>query len=494
MTQQAAPSGLILVIDDDRIQSKLMQRWLEGEGWEIELADDGGRGLARALSTLPEVVCLDLHMPGLNGMEVLQTLRERNPILPVIMLTAEQGVEPVVQAMRLGAYDYMTKPIDRARLSVVIQRAAEQHRLARRLHTAERELGTKPQYQRIVSDAEPMRAVFRQLDRLVTSDITVLVHGESGTGKELIAQAIHEHSARHNAPFVPVNCAAIPQTLQESTFFGHEKGAFTGAAERRPGCFEQANRGTLFLDEIAELSLEMQAMLLRALQEGRFIRVGGTQEISVDCRIVAASNRRLRDEVDAGRFREDLFYRLAVFELDLPALRAREGDVALLVRHFLDLFARQEGRAGVEISPEAWDALTRYTWPGNIRELRNCIQRAVVVSQGPITLDDLPPALRAAARPAPTAPAAQQPAPQPAPQPAAIATPQATPQPAPQPQAPPLDDDEPIRPLHEVERLAIMRACKHTRGNMSEAARLLAISRATLYRKLQQYDLDPEQP
>jgi DNA-binding NtrC family response regulator len=473
-------SGLILVIDDERIQSKLMQRWLEGEGWEVELADDGAHGLSRALATLPEVVCLDLHMPGLDGMAVLQTLRERNPNLPVIMLTAEQGVDPVVQAMRLGAYDYMTKPIDRARLSVIIQRAAEQHRMARRLHAAERELGAKPAYQTIISGSDAMRAVFRQLDRLVTSDITVLVHGESGTGKELIARAIHDHSARAAAPFIPINCAAIAQTLQEATFFGHEKGAFTGAAERRPGCFEQANKGTLFLDEIAELSLEMQAMLLRAIQEGRFMRVGGTQEISVDCRIVAASNRRLSDEVAAGRFREDLFYRLAVFELDLPALREREGDVSLLVRHFLNHFAQQEGRADLEIDPAAWDALTRHDWPGNIRELRNALQRAVVVAHHAITIDDLPPALRHAT---PKAPPAAAPTSSAAPAATTAASTLAT------PAAP---SDEPIRPLHEVERLAILRACKHTRGNMSEAARLLAISRATLYRKLQQYDLDPE--
>ena len=456
-------TGMILIVDDDRIQTRLLASWLEGEGYRVHTASDGRAGLEAAQECMPDVVCLDMHMPRMGGMEALECLQRLDPNLPVVMLTADESVEAVVKAMQLGAFDYVTKPVDRTRLASVMRHALQSYQLKLRVRALERAAGASSGYPEIMTGAEQMQRLFDQLDRLVHSDITVLIWGESGTGKELVAHAMHEHGARREGPFVAVNCAAIPESLQEAAFFGHEKGAFTGASERRPGHFERADGGTLFLDEVVELTPAQQAALLRALQESRVVRVGGQQAVEVDVRVVAASNRRLGEAVADGEFREDLYYRLAVYELELPPLRERSGDVTLLARHFLERFAAKEGRPGLDLSDEAIAALLAHDWPGNVRELRNAIQRAVVSADEHITLDDLPPAVRRAHREV-GAPASRR-----------------------------ISQEVPVLPLHELERRAILGAFEETDGNVSEVARLLGISRATLYRKFKQYGLDPSQ-
>lgn len=467
-TDTSEPSkDLIFVIDDDRIQTKLLGRWLETEGYEVRIAHNGREGLNMIHDTIPSVVCLDLHMPGLDGLQVLERLKNLNPHLPVIMLTADESVEAVVRAMQLGSYDYLTKPVDRPKLQAVIKHAVKNHEMLLKLRALERVEGDGG-YPEIVTDAETMERVFKQIDRLIHSDITVLIWGESGTGKELAASSMHHHGIRKGGPFVAVNCAAIPQSLQEAAFFGHEKGAFTGASERRAGFFEQANKGTLFLDEVAELTLEQQAALLRALQESRITRVGGADEIEVDVRVIAASNRRLLDEVEAGKFREDLYYRLAVYELELPPLRERDGDVMLLARHFLAEFCEAENRGGLDFGDDAINALVNHRWPGNVRELRNAIRRAVVSADDQVEVRDLPPAIR---RNAPEG--------TPATTPNAHTTSSGA------------SNQIPLLPLHELERRAIIAAKEHTSSNVTEMSRILGISRATLYRKFKTYGIDP---
>src|SRR6185295_11169183 len=327
-------ADLVLVADDDPMQCALLGHWLTEAGYEVRVFGDGASCLKELERSLPSAVCLDLSMPGLSGMDTLGAIRQRDRALPVLILTADPAVEKVVAAMHLGAYDYLVKPVDRNRLLTSIQNAIERFRLALRVTELEREVSWHRNERAIVGRAPGIRQLFQQIDRVAASDITVLIHGESGTGKELVARALHEASPRRGGALVAVNLAAIPESLQESELFGHERGAFTGATERHKGKIELADRGTLFLDEIGEITPTLQAKLLRVLQERTFQRIGGTAELRSDFRLVAATHRDLAEEVRSGRFREDLFFRIAVFEIEVPPLRERGEDVLLLARRF----------------------------------------------------------------------------------------------------------------------------------------------------------------
>jgi len=458
---QTRSRPLVVIVDDDPDMISLISRFLDQAGYAVEAFGDAESCLAGFSRLMPEAVCLDLMLPGLGGMETLERIKGLEPHLPVVILTADNAVDSAVRAMQEGAYDYLVKPIDRTKLITTIKNAVERSRMSLRLVQLEREVAGRG-YPGIVGDTPPMRELFRQMDRLAASDVSVLIHGESGTGKELVARALHTQSGRRGAAFVALNCAAIPETLQESDLFGHERGAFTGALERRIGRFEQANRGTLFLDEVAELSAGVQAKLLRALQERAFQRVGGSVDVRSDFRLIAATHRNLSDEVTAGRFREDLFFRIAVFELEVPALRDRRDDIPLLASKLLREAA--DGRS-VTIAPDALERLRNYPWPGNVRELSNAIQRAWVASDGVrITVADLPERVRDGSLTAPPAREADGEGVGAAP----IA---------------------PIGTLEEMERIAIQQALARHSGNLSEAGRQLGIGRTTLYRKLKQFGL-----
>ena len=474
---QALPSdGTVLLIDDDESLAALVRRYLELSGWSVEVADDGASGLAALERSVPGAVLLDLHLPDLDGLEVLDRLRRHHRHLPVIMLTADSQVDSVVTAMQRGALDYLTKPVDRIKLRTTVGNALEHGRLTVRLAQLEREVQDEG-FGAILGRSEPMRELFRRMERISASEISALIFGESGTGKELVARALHDQSSRRRNAFVALNCAAIPESIQESELFGHEKGAFTGADRRRAGRFEQAHGGTLFLDEVAELSPPLQAKLLRVLQEKSFHRLGGDREVRSDFRLLAASHKDLGEEVAGGRFREDLFYRIAVFELRVPPLRDRGGDIRLLARRFLE--EQTEGEPPV-LSVETLQILEEYSWPGNVRELLNAVQHALVVQTGDRIqrrdlprriLDALERPLAAEAAAAPSAPSAG-------------ASPRAPPEPLAIPQL-----KEQAHTLGELEELAIRAALERNGGNISAAIRELGIGRATLYRKLSKYGI-----
>ena len=329
-----SPAPLVLIVDDDEDFGALVRVWLEAAGFRVETYIDAEALLVALTRVLPDVICLDLGLPGMGGMEALPLVRRHHGTVPVVMLTGDDAVDTVVEAMRHGAYDFVAKPVEQTKLVATVTNAAERYRMTTRLAQLEREaagsgLGT------MVGRSSVMLELFRQLEKVAASDITVLIQGESGSGKELVARAIHDNSPRGEGPLVAVNCAAVPESLQESEFFGHEKGAFTGAVELKKGRFEQADGGTLFMDEIAELSPSLQAKLLRVLEERKFERLGGTELLGSDFRLVAATHRDLGSMVKAGEFREDLYFRIAVLEIDVPPLRERDGDLELLTNAFL---------------------------------------------------------------------------------------------------------------------------------------------------------------
>jgi DNA-binding NtrC family response regulator len=470
--------GLVLVADDDAEVRSLLGRWLRRAGYDVELFPDGAKCLSALSRTLPDAICLDLDMPELSGLDTLEKVRSLHRFLPVVILTGDASIDSAVAAMRLGAFDYLTKPISHADLVTRVRNAVERNRLSVRVTELEREASGQG-YSDLVGSSEAMKRLFRHLDRLSTSDITVLIHGESGTGKELVARAVHSSSGRAGGPFVALNCAAIPETLQESELFGHERGAFTGASRSRPGRFEQADGGTLFLDEVAELSLPLQAKLLRVLQEKSFHRLGGAHEVFSDFRLIAATHQKLEAEVAAGRFREDLFFRIAVFELPIPALRERTQDIPALIQRFLDELQVTE----TTVDPDAMEQLCAYPWPGNVRELRNVIETAILMSSGGrITGTGLPERLlrRVEAGVAPNAADAGEghgSANLPVRTDAESKSREGNSGP-----------QVPLMRLDELERLAIVRALAE-KGNLSQVARVLGISRNTLYRKLDKYGL-----
>lgn len=371
----------ILVVDDDRaIRDTLAD--LLGEAHKIATAATGAEALNKIKGERYDLILLDLRLPDKDGLELLQELFVKGVDSPIIVITAHGTSSTAIQAMQAGAFDYLVKPLDLAEVEITVARLFKHRQLASQVQELQEALDTRGLQDRIVGQSGPMQVVFKTIGRVANSDSTVLIMGETGTGKELIADTIQANSRRRRGPFIKVNCAALPETLLESELFGHEKGAFTGAVERRKGHFEMADKGTIFLDEIGEMSLSTQKKLLRILQQGEFQRVGGSNTITVDVRVIAATNKDLEQEVAAGNFREDLFYRLNVIVIDLPPLRERMDDIALLVAHFLDKYRYNNSRSASRISEEALQALMGYSFPGNVRELENTIERAVVLSQG----------------------------------------------------------------------------------------------------------------
>ncbi|HYP75951.1 MAG TPA: sigma-54 dependent transcriptional regulator [Polyangiaceae bacterium] len=459
-------SDLVAVVDDDPTARRLMRFWLERTGYRVA-EHDSARSVLESDGELPTVACVDLGLGEVTGIKVIQHLRARDAELPIIVVTAQREIETAVSAMRAGAYDYITKPLDRDRLLLAVHRARERRELVINVRRLESALTERSVLGAIVGKSPPMRELAHQVQRVLESEVAVCVSGESGTGKELVARAIHSGGPRKRGPFVAINCAGIPESLQESELFGHERGAFSGATQMRRGCFEQANGGTLLLDEIGEMSLQTQASLLRTLQEKTIRRVGGSGEIPIDVRMVCATHRDLRAEVEAGRFREDLYFRLVVYPIHLPALRERVEDIPLLVGHFLRTLTSDVGRQVHRIAPEALEAMSRHRWPGNVRELQNVVHRSLLACRGDeINLADLPPDIRELGLPSLGLSVV--------PSNGASANGHA---------------DGEILPLRELERRAIQRALRATQGSVGKAAKLLGIGRATLYRRIATLDL-----
>jgi DNA-binding NtrC family response regulator len=448
-------AGKVLVVDDEPAERDGLARLVGQWGYEVETAASGEEALDFIERQHPAVVLTDLMLPEMTGLDLLQRLKETGRPPVVLLVTGHGTVESAVEAMRHGAFDYLTKPVDATRLQVLLEKSIEQESLSREVNFLRHQLRQKGSFGQLVGQSKGMQEVYRWIELAATSNAPVLVYGESGTGKELVARTIHDLSNRRNKPFVAINCAAIPETLIESELFGHERGAFTGATERRLGCFELADGGTLFLDEIAEMDNSTQAKLLRVLQEGSFRRVGGgKQEVQVDVRVVAATNRVPSEALAQGQLREDLFYRLNVFSVRLPALRERREDVALLAKTFIDEFNRQDNRQVRGLTPEADSVLERYQWPGNVRELRNVIQRAVVLcGTGLIANEHLPENVLKGSAPAAHTPSGS------------------------------------VTPIREMERELILRALEDTHQDKRRAAALLGISLKTLYNKLAKYGI-----
>lgn len=452
---------VVAVIDDDPTARRILRHWLAGEGYEVVEHPSAESALAADSNRL-SVACVDLSLGDASGLELMKHLLRRDAELPVLVVTASQEVETAVGSLRAGAYDYVTKPLDRERLLGSVRRAVEKRKLALSVRRLETELRGTRALGALVGSSPAMRHLSDQVTRVLESDVPVCIFGESGTGKELVARAIHESGRRHAGPFVALNCGAIPQSLQASELFGHERGAFTGAQAQHRGRFEQANGGTLFLDELGEMSSSTQATLLRTLQERTIQRVGGRTDIPVDARVICATHRKLDELVATGQFREDLYYRLVVFPIHVPPLRDRRSDIPELVVHFLYKLAPDTRRHVTRVSPEALEALMSYDWPGNVRELGNVLHRALLCCDGEqIELGQLPHELWPGKR-SDVVPASRT---------GASAAP-------PEPE---------LFDLGEVERRTIERAVKKTGGNITEAARILGIGRATLYRKLTAY-------
>ncbi|NPV04120.1 MAG: sigma-54-dependent Fis family transcriptional regulator [Syntrophaceae bacterium] len=451
--------NVILVVDDDYAHRTMLKALLSGWGYEVREADDGAAAVESVGKEPLDLVLMDIRMVRVSGIEALEAIRRFNPALPVILMTAYASVETAVEALKKGAYDYLTKPLDFDELRLSLERALEHTHLREENRLLRESLGARFDRGNLIGRSAAMTRLLDLVAQVAPSEATVLISGESGTGKEMIAGAIHANSPRSRGPFIRINCAAITETLLESELFGHEKGAFTGADRRKEGKFRQADGGTIFLDEVSEMSLGMQVKLLRVLQEREFTRVGGEDLIRVDVRVLAATNRDLLKFVAEGRFREDLFYRLNVVNLRVPALRERREDIPLLAQHFLKLFAEKNRKPLQGFTPRAMDRLLRYPWPGNVRELMNTIERGVVLCRADILDEqDVAPVLEAETVPAAAGQAAD---------------------------APAVTDAS----LEALEKAAVLRTLEETGGNKSEAARRLGITRRTLHLKLKKYGL-----
>jgi len=378
-----SPSPILLVEDKDSLRT-MLRHALEAEGHAVVEAADEPEAVRRLHESHPVLVLSDLRLPSGDGMGVLRATKEFDSDLPVIVMTAYGGIHDAVQAMKEGALDFLAKPVDPDHLLLLVGRALAQRRIAAENYLLKEELMARRGAPRIIGEDPSLRKVSVTLQRAAATDTTVLLQGESGTGKELFARALHALSSRADGPFVAINCAAIPENLLETELFGYEKGAFTGAANRKLGRFELAHRGTLFLDEIGELPLGLQAKILRSIEERQFERVGGMALLQVDVRLVAATNRNLKSAVAARQFREDLYFRLSVFPIDIPPLRERPGDIEILARHFIERYCRELKKKPLALASEALDELRAYAWPGNVRELQNCIERAVILSEGDV--------------------------------------------------------------------------------------------------------------
>jgi DNA-binding NtrC family response regulator len=452
-----ARSGRVLVVDDEVNARTALTELLRDEGYEVEMAADAFKALGKVSSFNPDIVVTDLKMPGMDGIELVKKLRSGAQPVAVVVMTAFGAVQTAVTAMHAGAADYLTKPLNFAELTVVIDRVLETEHLRRETRQLRARLSERLAPDNIIGSSPPMQSVFEIVEQVAPSRASVLITGQSGTGKELIANALHERSPRAKGPFIKLHCAALAESLLESELFGHERGAFTGAIARKEGRFSLADGGTLFLDEIGEVSPTIQVKLLRFLQEHEFERVGGTETLKVDVRVIAATNRDLPEEIAKGRFREDLYYRLNVISLEMPALRDRASDIPALAEFFLEKYAKANDKAIEGFTEPTLELLMTYNWPGNVRELENAIERAVVLTTG--TLVE-PRALPATVRPtsAPTTPG-----------------------------APPI----PGATMEELERYAILETMKATGGSTSKAAEMLGISPRTIQYRLHQYNEAP---
>src|SRR5262245_61082036 len=445
----------ILAVDDDRVACELLREVLEQEGYQVSTATTGQAAIDLAREVPFDLAIIDIRMPDIGGIEVLKALKRANAQMPVLMTTAYSSMNTAIEAIREGAYDYLSKPCKMEELTLTVERALEQSKLLRENQYFRQELREKYKIENIVGTTPAMLAVYKTVARLVDSKATVLIQGESGSGKELIARAIHFNGPRAERPFVAVECASLAEALLESELFGHVRGAFTGAVETKKGLFETADGGTIFLDEIAEISPGLQAKLLRVLQEQEIRRVGGTQPIQLDVRVIAATNKDVETLVKAERFREDLFYRLNVVTLHLPPLRERQEDIPLLANHFLRKYSEADHKLISHITPEAMELLCAYHWPGNVRELEHTIERAVTLPMNTALLPaDLPPRLQ---------------------QRTAV---------------PRLDRAPQLLSLEELEKQHIQAVLRATEGNKKRAAQILGINRRSLYRMAKRYGLD----
>lgn len=442
----------ILIIDDEKNIREGLADAMELEGYKAFVAEDGKAGLERIAKGDIDLVITDLRMPGITGEQVLSKVTAENPGVPVIVLTGHGSIDAAVDAMRNGAYDFLTKPLNLDQLTMIVKRALEGRMLALQHRQLQEELENRKSFESIIGKNAEMQKIFQMVRRVAPSKASVLITGESGVGKELITNAIHNLSQRKDKPFIKVHCAALSESLLESELFGHEKGSFTGATARKRGRFELANGGTIFLDEIGEINQNVQIKILRVLQERKFERVGGEETIEVDVRVIAATNKDLEKEIAEGRFREDLYYRLNVVHINVPPLRERKDDIPLMVNSFLTEFAEENGKKIEGIDSRARSALYKYDWPGNIRQLRNCIESAVVMCEGKvITLDDLPPTISQST------------------QEDVIQVPVGI-------------------TMEEAEKIVILQNLAVNKGNKTKTADILGIGRKTLHRKLDEWN------
>jgi DNA-binding NtrC family response regulator len=381
----------ILIVDDEETTRELFAELLQRWGYDVDQTADGHEALKIAAETHPDVIISDLVMPKLDGLSLVRALREEQPDTPVVIITGKGTIDAAVEAVREGVFDFVEKPLDPARLKIILQRALEKKETLHEMQVLRRRLGQMDSGVGLVGSSPPMRRAMELVEKVAPSKASVVITGQSGTGKEMVARAIHQLSPRRDKPFIAINCSAIPATLIESEMFGHERGAFTGADQRRLGAWELADGGTLFLDEVGEIPIELQAKFLRVIEEERLRRLGGKSEITVDVRVISATNRELKEEIKTGRFREDLYFRLNVFHINLAPLKERRDDIPVLVQHFIDRFAREGAKKLQGVSPQAMKLLCDYAWPGNIRELRNTLERAVILcGSGTIEPEHLP--------------------------------------------------------------------------------------------------------
>jgi two-component system response regulator AtoC len=452
---------LVFIVDDEQSISKLLSYWVKDKWkYEVEIFSNGEDALKK-LNMRPDIILLDIMLPGLNGIETLKQVKKYDENLPVIILSAQGSIEVAVEALRFGAFDYFQKPIDMQKLEPALKNAIKSYDLVKEIESLKENIRKEYSFDNIISSDGKMQDVFKLVSKVLNNDITVLIHGESGTGKELIARAIHFNGKRKDKPFIVVNCASIPRELLESELFGHEKGSFTGAHQRKLGKFEIANEGTIFLDEVGELEVLLQAKLLRVIQEKEFERVGGNELIKTDVRIISATNIELKEAVEKKEFREDLYYRLNSFPINIPPLRQRKGDILILAEHFLKTFNNRLGKNIKGFTKRALKLIYEYNWPGNIREMENTIERCLIIAEkDTIDIEDLPSHLRTS-------------------DPAVSVEYSGS-----------LFSDETIIPFEKLKEESIRHALKVTNGNIVEAAKKLQLGRATIYRLMERYKIE----
>ncbi len=453
---------LIFIIDDEDLILKMLTHWVKNQwGYNVKAFTNGTDAL-NSLSDNPDLILLDIMLPDINGNEVLSKIKQRFPNLPVIMLSAQGSVEVALESVRLGAFDYFPKPVDKNRLEPAIRNAIKNYDLERELENLKENIHKDYSFDNIISADKKMQEAFKMISKVLDNDITVLITGESGTGKELVARAIHYNGKRKNYPFVVVNCASIPRELLESELFGHEKGAFTGAHQRKIGKFELAKGGTIFLDEIGEMEMSLQAKILRVIQQKEFERVGGNEIIKTDVRIISATNRDLKIAVENKQFREDLYYRLSSFPIHIPPLRERKGDIIVLIDHFIKQFNEKLGKKIKGVSKKTLKLFYDYDWPGNVRELENLLERCIILTDGDyIEPNVLPPNINTSSSSISYSSVENL-----------------------------FSDDSPIIPFEKLKEEAIRHALRVTGRNIVEAARKLNIGRATLYRLMEKYKIE----